>query len=123
MYSNIFKKRQEAKMRKKTIINLPKMFYVKMIPTVAISGIMSIVSALFIRYQLNETSVDWQTWLEAVLIMTIAMIFQYYRNLLPARDVYNMAFSNSPRKRYNFNKEKIASSRSLSIGFNFKTFS
>jgi len=80
-------------MRKKTIINLPKMFYVKMIPTVAISGIMSIVSALFIRYQLNETSVDWQTWLEAVLIMTIAMIFQYYRNLLPARDVYNMAFS------------------------------
>ncbi len=80
-------------MRKQRIINLPKTFYVKMIPTVAISGIMSIVSALFIRYQLNETSTAWQTWLEAALIMTIAMIFQYYRNLLPARDVFNMAFS------------------------------
>ena len=79
------------------VIHLPKTLYVKMILTVAISGIMSIVLALFIRFQLNEMETTWQTWVEAALIMTLAMIFQYYRNLLPAREVFDMSFS--ARKR------------------------
>lgn len=84
---------EETNMSKPKIISLPKPFYLKMIPTVTISGIMSIVSALFIRYQLNETLMTWQRWIEAAVIMTIAMVFQYYRNILPARDVFNAAFS------------------------------
>lgn len=80
-------------MSQQRIIYLPKTFYIKMVPTVIISGVMSIVLALFIRYQLNETSTTWQVWIEVALIMIIAMILQYYRNLLPARDIFNMAFS------------------------------